>query len=89
MERSQHVTDDNREQVHEEISTHVRGLLREHMRPEFLNRIDDIIVFHSLSKQHIKQIAEQQLQNLSSLLHDKNLRMDIPDEVLESLIHLR
>jgi len=83
MERSQHVTDDNREQVHEEISTHVRGLLREHMRPEFLNRIDDIIVFHSLSKQHIKQIAEQQLQNLSSLLHDKNLRMDIPDEVLD------
>ncbi len=85
MERSQHITDANREQVHEEISTHVYELLKQHMRPEFLNRIDDIIVFHSLSKENIKEIARLQLKHIAALLQEKSLQIDVSEEALEYL----
>src|SRR6186713_2265635 len=41
-----------------EIEAKVRGLLREHFRPEFLNRVDEIVIFHRLAKEHLKHIVE-------------------------------
>jgi len=54
-------------------------------RPEFLNRIDDIIVFHSLDLPQIKRIIEIQLKRLSKLLSDRGLTIDISDAAKEHL----
>ncbi|HEY2324917.1 MAG TPA: AAA family ATPase [Thermoanaerobaculia bacterium] len=54
-------------------------------RPEFLNRIDDIIVFHSLDLPHIKRIIEIQLKGLSKLVSDRGLAIDISDHAKDVL----
>ena len=51
------------------------NLLRQELRPEFLNRIDETIVFHSLLKSHIKQIVDLQIERLRKQLAEQ--RMDI------------
>ncbi len=54
--------------------------LQTFFRPEFLNRIDEIVVFHSLSNEHIVQIVEVQLKKLRQLLADRKLNLDLSDE---------
>ena len=51
--------------------------LDQHFRPEFLNRLDDVIVFHSLTQEHIIHIADVQLRRLDSLLRDRNLTIEL------------
>lgn len=58
MERFQRMTDSNREQLYEETRRDILQLLRQRLRPEFLNRIDEIIVFHPLTKENIRQIVD-------------------------------
>src|SRR6202034_1452060 len=55
----------------------VRAELKTHFRPEFLNRIDDIIIFHSLNEEQISAIVEVQLQGLEKRLAQQNLRLDL------------
>ena len=52
----------------QEIRTRILGMLREQFRPEFLNRIDEIIVFHSLSEDQMAEIVELQLARLTERL---------------------
>ena len=54
-----------------EIEAQVRSLLREHFRPEFLNRVDEIVIFHTLGKEHLKHIVEIQLRSLESRLKSR------------------
>jgi ATP-dependent Clp protease ATP-binding subunit ClpB len=58
----------------------VRGELRLHFRPEFLNRVDDIVVFRPLSRADIGRIVELQLAHLRKLLADRKLSLDVSDE---------
>ncbi|MFH1807788.1 MAG: AAA family ATPase [Pseudomonadota bacterium] len=55
------------------------GELRAHFRPEFLNRIDDIVVFHGLTRVHIGAIAEIQLRQLGRLLAEQDLTLEVTD----------
>ena len=55
-------------------------------RPEFLNRLDDTIVFRSLTKDNLKQIVEMELAKLSKRLKEKNLKLDVTDEAKEFII---
>ncbi len=58
------------------------AVLREldrHFRPEFLNRLDEIILFHSLKQEHILQIVDIQLHRLRGLLAERNLTMELTD----------
>ena len=71
----------------EEMRKHVEDELHRHFRPEFLNRIDDIIVFHSLDLPHIKRIIEIQLRRLAKLVSDRGLTIDISDHAKEVLAH--
>ena len=48
--------------------------MRNDFRPEFFNRVDEIIVFHALSEEHLKQIVEIQLGNLRRRLADRHIR---------------
>ncbi|HNW59081.1 MAG TPA: ATP-dependent chaperone ClpB [bacterium] len=85
MERSQEINEKNRKKVHEEIAAEVLALLKNAMRPEFLNRIDDIIVFHALRREEIKQIARLQLAHLEKLLARQELGLEVTPEVEEYL----
>ena len=57
----------------------VMGELRKTFRPEFLNRLDEIIVFHALNKEHIKQIVDLMLDELRKRLNDKEIEIKVSD----------
>jgi ATP-dependent Clp protease ATP-binding subunit ClpB len=59
--------------------------LRSTFRPEFLNRIDDVIVFHRLTKDLIKGIVELQIKQLGKILEQKNLVLKVSSEAVEAL----
>ncbi len=73
------------EKNYEEIKSSVMGELKRVFRPEFLNRVDDIIVFHSLNEGEIKQIAEKMLKTLSVRLLENGITATFTDSVLEML----
>ena len=55
----------------------LNGVLKAHFRPEFLNRIDEIVVFHSLEKDHLKQIVDIQLEHVEKLLHSRGFSLEV------------
>jgi ATP-dependent Clp protease ATP-binding subunit ClpB len=61
--------------------------LHRHFRPEFLNRIDDVIIFHALELSHIKRIIEIQIRGLAKRISDRGLTLDISDPAKERLAH--
>ncbi len=69
----------NREVVYENIRKNVLETLRQSLRPEFLNRIDETIVFSSLVPDEIKQIVELQLGHLRGLLEEKDVTLGVTD----------
>jgi ATP-dependent Clp protease ATP-binding subunit ClpB len=60
--------------------------LRGHFRPEFLNRVDETIVFHSLSEDHLKQIVEIQLAGLRRRLADRHIEIELTDRARTHLV---
>jgi ATP-dependent Clp protease ATP-binding subunit ClpB len=68
-----------------EIEAQVRGLLRQHFRPEFLNRIDEIVTFHTLGKEHLTHIVEIQLRNLENRLKSRGMHLVISEEAKAQL----
>ncbi|MBN2312070.1 MAG: AAA family ATPase, partial [Candidatus Hydrogenedentes bacterium] len=65
--------------THEEKIEEVLAGLRRRFRPEFLNRIDDIVVFHPLSREHIRQIVDIQVRRLSGRLDQKRITLTLTD----------
>src|SRR5580692_625332 len=61
--------------------------LRQHFRPEFLNRVDDIIVFNSLTREHLYQIVDIQLQNVGKLLKDRKVKLEVTAAVKDRIIN--
>jgi ATP-dependent Clp protease ATP-binding subunit ClpB len=61
--------------------------LKEVFRPEFLNRIDEIITFHALTLENIKEIAAIQIEKLNGRLKSRNLKIHLDDGALEYLAH--
>ncbi|MDG2614831.1 ATP-dependent chaperone ClpB [Thermoleptolyngbya sichuanensis XZ-Cy5] len=78
---SEHILDvSGDDSKYEEMRKRVMDALRNHFRPEFLNRVDDIILFHALSLKELRQIVGIQLQRIHRLLADQKLRMELtPD----------
>ncbi|HUQ72321.1 MAG TPA: AAA family ATPase, partial [Planctomycetaceae bacterium] len=62
-----------------EIRKRVLGALRKEFLPEFLNRVDEIIVFHPLEKKAIRQIVELQLQKLQDRMRDQDITLEVSD----------
>jgi ATP-dependent Clp protease ATP-binding subunit ClpB len=60
--------------------------LRQQFRPEFLNRIDDIIVFNALTREHLAEIVEIQLRNVRQMLKDRKLALEVTPAAKERLI---
>jgi ATP-dependent Clp protease ATP-binding subunit ClpA len=64
----------------------VMNELRAGFRPEFLNRIDEIIVFHGLKAEHLKQIVTIQMEDVRKSLADRHIRLTLTDEASAHLV---
>src|SRR3989337_3061150 len=73
------------EKEYDEIKNRIMESLKVSFKPEFLNRIDDIIIFHPLSKEHIKSIVDIQVERLRKLLREKKINITLTDEAKELL----
>lgn len=69
----------------EELKRRIKQTLRENLRPEFLNRIDEVIVFHNLTKEQIEQIVTIQLKDLQKRLEQHNLKLMVSDDVKQKI----
>ncbi len=76
-----------RDQITQKTKIDVLSLLKQTVRPEFLNRIDEVIMFTPLNKEEVARIVELQLGNLITMLSDKGISMTWTDEALESLVN--
>ena len=70
----------------EGIRRQVLDVLRAHFRPEFLNRIDDVIFFHSLSREHLKRIVDIQITALVARLEERKIHVRLSDAAKEELV---
>jgi ATP-dependent Clp protease ATP-binding subunit ClpB len=67
---------------YQQMKSEVMEVVSQHFRPEFINRIDDVVVFHPLGKQAIQKIAEIQMQDLRHRLADRELEMELSAEAM-------
>jgi ATP-dependent Clp protease ATP-binding subunit ClpB len=72
-----------RPEAYERMKAEVLDALRDHFRPEFLNRVDEIVVFHSLTQEQLKQIVSIQLQRLRARLAERKIEIELSDAALE------
>ena len=71
--------------ISEGVERSVREMVRAHFRPEFLNRIDDIIIFHALTLEQIEQIVAIQLRHLRKVLADRKVQIELDDDAVKRL----
>ena len=68
-----------REELPEGVRRQVTEALRQHFRPEFINRVDEIIFFHSLGLEHLKRIVDIQIQGLLKRLEERKIHVELTD----------
>jgi len=73
------------EENYDAMKSAVMQIVGEHFRPEFVNRVDDIVVFHPLTMEQIREIAVIQLQSLQKRLLDRDIRLELSDAALSQL----
>ncbi len=78
--------DVGRETVDEGVKREVMEALRAHFRPEFLNRVDEIIIFHALSRVQMRAIIDIQLRGLMKRLEDRKIHVELTDRAKDALI---
>ncbi|MFS8776314.1 ATP-dependent chaperone ClpB [Synechococcus sp. W65.1] len=76
------------ESRYEEMKSQVLTLLRQHFRPEFLNRVDEIIIFHALTREQIRQIVSLQMRRVEQLLADQQIELLLTEEAKSYLAEL-
>jgi ATP-dependent Clp protease ATP-binding subunit ClpB len=69
----------------QQMKDEVLNALRQQFRPEFLNRVDEIVVFHSLSREHLKEIVEIQLERLRARLAERHITLELTEKAREHL----
>jgi ATP-dependent Clp protease ATP-binding subunit ClpB len=84
-ERTENLTDTLHDNIYADIKKNVLQILKQSLRPEFLNRIDDTIVFHPLKKSDIRQIVKIQFEVVKSMLLQKQISAEISDQALDFL----
>jgi len=85
MDAFENVSEKNIEEATEKAKVEVMNLLRQTIRPEFLNRVDEIIMFQPLLKKEIMGIVKIQLENLKTLVAQSGIRLQFSDYALEYL----
>ncbi|HEY5045792.1 MAG TPA: ATP-dependent Clp protease ATP-binding subunit [Solirubrobacteraceae bacterium] len=80
------VSDDETGITYDDMKNRIMGELKKVFRPEFLNRIDDVIVFHKLQKQEIKQIVELLLLRIRESMAERELQLELTDPAKDLLV---
>lgn len=88
QERFENLEDKNLDSVMESTKGEVLGLLRKTLRPEFLNRIDETIMFTPLTKEDVKKIVKIQLKGIEKLAAKNNISLTETDEVIDYLCEI-
>ena len=76
------------ESAHESIKDKAFELLKENFRPEFLNRVDEIIVFSPLRTDELKKIVDIQLEHVKQRLEDKKIKLQLTDDAKDYLARI-
>ncbi|MDD3901509.1 MAG: ATP-dependent chaperone ClpB [Dysgonamonadaceae bacterium] len=84
-ENFENINDQNRDEIIEDTKNMVMNMLKSNIRPEFLNRIDDIIMFAPLNQDEINQIVRLQLDNLKRMLSQNEIELNYTDEAVKSI----
>lgn len=82
MENFETINEENHEQVVEKTKDEVFGLLKQTLRPEFLNRIDEVVLFQPLNKKEIGKIIQFQLRGLNELLEKRGIFLTATEDAL-------
>ncbi|MCW8826234.1 MAG: ATP-dependent chaperone ClpB [Gammaproteobacteria bacterium] len=82
-ERIQEMSGD--ESRYEEMKSAVMEVVGQHFRPEFINRVDESVVFHPLGRKQIHRIAQFQIEILRARLADRDIKLELTDEALDKL----
>ena len=85
---SQYILDVTGEDNYEEMRSRVMGAMRDNFRPEFLNRIDEIIIFHGLTKEELEPIVKLQIAGLEKRLADQKLSLKLSEGAIDFLADL-
>jgi len=81
----QEMSGDDSPEAYLQMKSSVMGVVQAHFRPEFVNRLDDIVVFHPLDRAQIRQIAKIQLRGLESRLRDRGIGLEVSDAAFDVL----
>jgi ATP-dependent Clp protease ATP-binding subunit ClpB len=76
---SQYLSQMTDDQSVEDVEPQVMDVVRGHFRPEFLNRLDEIILFHRLGQEHMAPIVDIQVARVQKLLKDRKITLDLTD----------
>ena len=82
------ITEENRERILMEARIGIVNLLKQRMRPEFLNRIDEILLFKPLTQSDVRKIAVLQLQTLQRKLSADDIALNITDDAFDTIVRL-
>lgn len=86
-ENFSHITKENHEEVVEKTKNEVLGMLKTTIRPEFLNRIDEIIMFEPLSESDIEQVVRIQLNGVTKMLKNNGVKLEFTDKAVKWIAH--
>lgn len=88
QDRIMDITDENRNEIISSLRVNIIEMLRKKLRPEFLNRVDDIILFKPLTSKEIQEISNLLLNNLRRKLAEKNIELEITRDALDWLTRI-
>ncbi|RST25733.1 ATP-dependent chaperone ClpB [Chryseobacterium lacus] len=87
QENFENLTDDNRYEVIEKTREEVFTLLKQTLRPEFLNRIDEVVLFQPLTRKEIGKIVQYQLRGFNKMLEKKGILMTTTEDAIEYIMN--
>lgn len=85
---SQDVRDLGEDPSNDDVRAVVMAAIGQHFRPEFINRIDEVVVFHSLQKSQMRGIADIQLERLRGRLAEREIGLRVEDDALDQLVNI-
>merc|ERR1712227_954801 len=82
----QYESNDENSEANEGTKEKVMSVVRRHFRPEFLNRLDDIVMFHPLNKMMLREIVSTQMQFIGKRLEDRNVELHLTEEAIDFIL---
>jgi len=88
QENLEKINDQNREEIINQTRKQVFDLLKKSIKPEFLNRIDEIIMFQSLTREEVRRIVELQLKNVQKTLEKSSIKLTITKKAVDFIANI-